>query len=64
MTQNEEILAHLQSGQSITAMQALEDFGCFRLAARIKNLRDKGHLIKTEQIVTRRTKKHVARYSL
>lgn len=47
MSQNDEILSFLQTGQSLTAIQALELFKCFRLAARIANLRDQGHNIKT-----------------
>ena len=38
-SQNARILAHLISGRPLTAMQALDKFGCFRLAARIDQLR-------------------------
>jgi hypothetical protein len=38
-SQSARILAHLLSGKSLTAMQALDKFQCFRLAARIENLR-------------------------
>lgn len=41
-SQNKAIKAHLKKGKCITAMQALNQFGCFRLAARIKNLKDEG----------------------
>lgn len=41
------ILAHLVAGNSITPLQAFGVFGTFRLAARIKELRDAGHKIKT-----------------
>ena len=47
-SQNKQILNHLQSGLSITPVEALIKFGCFRLAARINFLRNKGHNIKTE----------------
>jgi hypothetical protein len=47
---------------SITPMVALKRFGCFRLAARIKELRDDGNLINSA-IVTRRGKRYAA-YSL
>ncbi len=43
MTQTEAILAHLQTGESITPIEALQQYGCFRLAARIKDIRDEGH---------------------
>ena len=41
-TQNEAILAHLKRGFSLTSMEALNLFGCFRLAARISDLKDTG----------------------
>lgn len=62
-----KILAHLQSGRSITAGEALRLFGCFRLAARINDLRAMGHNIHSEIIgVTNAEgrKSHIARYSL
>lgn len=49
MTQLEQILSHLRSAP-ITPMQALVDYGCFRLAARIRDLRDDGHEIHTENV--------------
>ena len=49
MSQNDEILAHLKKGLVLTPLVALERFQCLRLAARIGNLRDKGHRIKTER---------------
>ena len=45
MTQTQQILAHLETGQPITPRDALAMFGCVRLAARIKDLRDQGHQI-------------------
>ena len=41
-SQNKQIKAHLKKGNSINAIQALKDFGCFRLSARIKDLKDNG----------------------
>ena len=38
-SQSDRILAHLISGKPLTAMQALDKFGCQRLAARIDDLR-------------------------
>lgn len=46
-SQNDQILADLKRGRVITALTALRDYDCFRLAARIKNLRDAGYLIHT-----------------
>lgn len=45
MSQNTEILAHLRRGHALTPLQALQRFGCFRLAARIYDLEQRGHRI-------------------
>jgi len=51
VTQKSKIMSHLQSGQSITPIDALERYGCFRLAAIIHTLKnDYGMDIKTELI--------------
>jgi hypothetical protein len=47
MAQCSAILAALQAGRSLTPSQALRDFRCFRLAARIYDLRKSGHSIAT-----------------
>ena len=47
MSQEKQILGYLQSQGSITAIEALQEFGCFRLAARIADLRAKKHNIET-----------------
>jgi hypothetical protein len=62
MSQETEILSTLQSGRSLTSIQALQEFGCFRLAARINDLRYAGHKIITEMV--RDGEKHYARYHL
>ena len=38
-TQTKAILAHMKSGKSITALDALHQFGCLRLSARIHDIR-------------------------
>lgn len=52
MSQVQSIANHLREGMSLTPMEALEKFGCFRLAARIKELRELGHLIEMKMIPT------------
>jgi len=42
ISQNTAILNYLQSGHSITPVDALNKFGCFRLGARIYELRKRG----------------------
>lgn len=61
-TQNTAILNHLEKGKSITPLDALKRFGCFRLGARIWELRERGHSIKKETVF--RNGKHFASYSL
>ena len=45
MSQNEMILKHLQENLGITPKQANELYGVMRLAARIKDLRNRGYRI-------------------
>ncbi len=55
-SQNKQILAHLKKGNKITPLQALNKFDCFRLAARMANLKDAGHKIDSKMI-TRNNKR-------
>ena len=48
-SQNKQILAHLRSGRSLNPLQALEHFGCFRLSARIYDLKKSGIEIETHR---------------
>lgn len=45
MTQNEMILEHLKKHGSITQTEAIRDMGCYRLGARVYDLRRSGHNI-------------------
>lgn len=63
MTQAEQILAALKRGRAITPLEALNEFGCFRLAARVGELREQGHAIAVEK-VTADNGKRFARYRL
>ena len=62
-SQNQIIKEHLEKGKTLTALEALAKYDCFRLSARIANLRDQGLNIKTEMIETKSGKK-VAQYKL
>lgn len=63
MSQNKAILQHLQKGHSITPLEALHLYGCFRLSARIYDLiHIFGHDIKCEMII--KNDKRFAKYSL
>jgi hypothetical protein len=58
-TQADAILAHLKRGKPITPIQALSRFGVFRLAARIGELREDGHQIRS-RMVERKGKRYAA----
>lgn len=62
MSQNEKITQHLLKGKKLTALQALDKFGCFRLASRIREIRQ-GLPVKTEMIKTK-SGARIARYSI
>ena len=47
ISQCADILRALKQGRTLTAMEALSEFGCFRLAARIHDLRGDGYAITT-----------------
>ena len=50
MTQSDWILNQLKISP-VTQMEALAGCGCFRLAARIKELRQQGHDIQTKSLI-------------
>lgn len=67
MTQCEQILEYMKAGNTVTPLDALSRFGCFRLAARISDLRDKGNVIEMQKLsytTQNGTKKTVASYRL
>lgn len=47
-SQNQQILDYMKSGKSITPLEALNKFECFRLASRISDLKQKGVPILSE----------------
>lgn len=61
-SQNSRILKFLMTGKTLTPIQALNLFDCFRLSARISNLKDDGFPIVTDLIT--KGKKTFASYSL
>ena len=62
MNQNNQIKEHLERGREITPIQALNLFGCFRLSARIYELRGRG--MKISQRIVTQNKKSFAAYKL
>lgn len=61
-SQCDQILSYLQAGNTITPIGALQHFGCFRLSARIHDLREQGHDISMDMIAA--NGKRFARYKL
>ena len=63
MKQTEHVLKLLRERpQGLTAMDALNEVGTMRLAARVKELRDQGYVINTT--LEKRNGKKFARYRL
>ena len=62
-TQENAILRYMQDGNGITPMDALRLCGCFRLSARIADIKKKCYSIVTEKVKVEGGK-WVARYSL
>ena len=63
MSQNKLILDHLKSGKTLNPLQALRLYKCFRLAARISDLRE-DHDIKMKLSNKKELGKGYAIYSL
>jgi len=63
MSQNKQIADYLNKGKKLTPIDALNKFGCFRLAARIADLRNEGMNIVTKTIKLD-NKKQIAQYSV
>jgi hypothetical protein len=62
MSQTTDILRHLTKGRTLTPLEALSKFKCFRLAARVEELRKRGHPIDSEIVRVRGAR--VARYRM
>lgn len=62
-SQTSRILGHLARHDSITPVEALNLYGCFRLAARISDLRSAGHDIHTLYVKNAKGERY-ARYVL
>ena len=55
-TQCSMILEHLKKHKTISAREAVEKFNCFRLAARIADLRAAGYPIETRLVTEGKTR--------
>ena len=61
-TQKQQIQEHLSKGKTIDPLQALTKFSCFRLSARIADLRNDGFNIATKYVT--KNGKTFASYSM
>ena len=59
MSAMNQILSHLKAGNYITAAGAIDLFQCYRLAARIHDLREKGYKIESIWMKSPNKKRYV-----
>lgn len=62
-SQNAKILDYLMNHEGITQVQAAERFGCYRLSARIYDLKEQGHEIKTVMCVKKNMEGNTVQYA-
>lgn len=62
LSQEQQILNHLRSGKTLTALEALRRFGCFRLGARVFDLKQAGYDIRSALVEI--DGKRVAKYRM
>lgn len=60
-SQTQDILAYLKEGNSLTPIDALEKFGCFRLSGRVYDIKKLGYEIEMKMVGG---KKKYAEYKL
>jgi len=49
-SQTAQILTALQSGDRLTPIDALNRFGCFRLSARVSDIKDRGYRVQDKYV--------------
>lgn len=62
-SQCNKILNHLMTKGSITQAEAVEKFSCYRLSARIYDLKEDGHDIKTIRCVKKNAEGNVVQFA-
>ena len=61
LTQKDRILRHLNDKGSITALEAMKEYGIMRLTSRVCELKDQGYKIRSEFISSKnRYNEHVS----
>ena len=64
LSQKVQILEFMRAGNSITPLEALYRFGCMRLGARIYDLKQEGHVIRTQLVKDENSGARYACYAL
>ena len=62
MSQEQQILKDLEKGKRITALDAFKKYGCLRLAARIREIKNAGYNV--DKNMVKKTGKTFASYYL
>ena len=63
ITQTDLVLRHMQTYGSISQLDAVEWYGCYRLSARIADLRAKGIQISKENVTRKNRYGHTTTYA-
>ena len=63
LTQKQRIIRHLKDKGSITALQAMKEYGIMRLTSRICELKDEGYNIKSEFVSSKYRYNEAVAYS-
>lgn len=63
-TQCDRIIRHLNDYGTITAMEAMQDYGIMRLASRISDLKKKGYQISSETQTGKNRCNEITHYSI
>lgn len=63
MSQCNEILEYMRNHEGITQADAVAKLNCYRLSARIYDLRKEGHEIKTKKIVGKKSNGNTYNYA-
>ena len=63
LTQKQRIIRHLKDKGSITALQAMKEYGIMRLTSRICELKDEGYNIKSEFVSSKNRYNEPVSYS-
>jgi hypothetical protein len=63
LTQKDRIIRHLNDKGSITALEAMKEYGIMRLTSRISELKDEGYNIRSEFVSAKNRYKEPVSFS-